>query len=134
MRKLAVMVMSFVAAVMLGGAAVLTAVMPARAADVTDIEAVKAMFETENTVFSTFGGKNNIVVTQEDNTRVTPATKVEDETHNQTTTITYKNPIYIGDNSDEVPFFSYSVYGQDSSKRDFDALIVTLTDAEDATR
>ena len=130
MRKLAVMVMSFVAAVMLGGAAVLTAVMPARAADVTDSEAVEAMFETENTAaFSTFGGKNNIVVTQEDNTPVTAAST----THNQTTTITYKNPIYIGDNSDEVPFFSYSVYGQDSSKRDFDALIVTLTDAEDAT-
>lgn len=135
MRKLAVMVMSFVAAVMLGGAAVLTAVMPARAADVTDTEAVEAMFETENTAaFSTFGGKNNIVVTQEDNTPVTAASPGKaDETHNQTTTITYKNPIYIGDNSDEVPFFSYSVYGQDSSKRDFDALIVTLTDAEDAT-
>ena len=130
MRKLAVMVMSFVAAVMLGGAAVLTAVMPARAADVTGTEAVEAMFETENTAaFSTFGGKNNIVVTQEDNTPVTAAST----THNQTTTITYKNPIYIGDNSDEVPFFSYSVYGQDSSKRDFDALIVTLTDAEDET-
>ena len=41
MRKLAVMVMSFVAAVMLGGAAVLTAVMPARAAGVTGIEAVE---------------------------------------------------------------------------------------------
>lgn len=135
MRKLAVMVMSFVAAVMLGGAAVLTAVMPARAADVTGTEAVEAMFETENTAaFSTFGGKNNIVVTQEDNTPVTAASPGKaDETHNQTTTITYKNPIYIGDNSDEVPFFSYSVYGQDSSKRDFDALIVTLTDAEDAT-
>lgn len=135
MRKLAVMVMSFVAAVMLGGAAVLTAVMPARAANVTDIEAVEAMFETENTAaFSTFGGKNNIVVTQEDNTRVTAASPgTADATHNQTTTITYKNPIYIGDNSDEVPFFSYSVYGQDSSKRDFDALIVTLTDAEDET-
>ncbi len=135
MRKLAVMVMSFVAAVMLGGAAVLTAVMPARAADVTGTEAVKAMFETENTAaFSTFGGKNNIVVTQEDNTPVTAASPGKaDETHNQTTTITYKNPIYIGDNSDEVPFFSYSVYGQDSSKRDFDALIVTLTDTEDAT-
>ena len=134
MRKLAVMVMSFVAAVMLGGAAALAAVMPARAADVTGTEAVEAMFETENTAtFSTFGGKNNIVVTQEDNTLVTAATKVEDETHNQTTTITYNNPIYIGDNSDEVPFFSYSVYGQDSSKRDFDALIVTLTDAEDET-
>ena len=65
MRKLAVMVMSFVAAVMLGGAAVLTAVMPARAADVTGSDAVEAMFETENTAaFSTFGGKNNIVVTQ----------------------------------------------------------------------
>ena len=127
MRKLAVMVMSFVAAVMLGGAAVLTAVMPARAADVTDTEAVEAMFETENTAaFSTFGGKNNIVVTQEDNTPVTAASPGKaDETHNQTTTITYKNPIYIGDNSDEVPFFSYSVYGQDSSKRDCDALIVT---------
>ncbi len=135
MRKLAVMVMSFVAAVMLGGAAVLTAVMPARAADVMGIEAVEAMFETENTaVFSPFGGKNNIVVTQEDNTRVTAASPgTADATHNQTTTITYKNPIYIGDNSDEVPFFSYSVYGQDSSKRDFDALIVTLTDAEDET-
>lgn len=135
MRKLAVMVMSFVAAIMLGGAAVLTAVMPARAADVMGIEAVEAMFETENTAaFSTFGGKNNIVVTQEDNTRVTAASPgTADATHNQTTTITYKNPIYIGDNSDEVPFFSYSVYGQDSSKRDFDALIVTLTDAEDET-
>lgn len=135
MRKLAVMVMSFVAAIMLGGAAVLTAVMPARAAGVTDSEAVEAMFETENTAaFSTFGGKNNIVVTQEDNTPVTAASLGKaDETHNQTTTITYKNPIYIGDNSDEVPFFSYSVYGQDSSKRDFDAMIVTLTDAEDAT-
>ena len=135
MRKLAVMVMSFVAAVMLGGAAVLTAVMPARAADVTGIAAVEAMFETENTAaFSTFGGKNNIVVTQEDNTPVTAVSPgTADATHNQTTTITYKNPIYIGDNSDEVPFFSYSVYGQDSSKRDFDALIVTLTDAEDET-
>lgn len=135
MRKLAVMVMSFVAAVMLGGAAVLTAVMPARAANVTDIEAVEAMFETENTAaFSTFGGRNNVVVTQENNTPVTESsTGAADATHNQTTTITYKNPIYIGDNSDEVPFFSYSVYGQDSSKRDFDALIVTLTDAEDET-
>ena len=66
MRKLAVTVMSFVAAIMLGGAAVLTAVMPARAADVTGIEAVEAMFETENTAtFSTFGGRNNVVVTQE---------------------------------------------------------------------
>lgn len=135
MRKLAVMVMSFVAAVMLGGAAVLTAVMPARAANVTDIEAVEAMFETENTAaFSTFGGRNNVVVTQENNTPVTESsTGAADATHNQTTTITYKNPIYIGDNSDEVPFFSYSVYGQDGTERDFDALIVTLTDSEDAT-
>lgn len=135
MRKLAVMVMSFVAAVMLGGAAVLTAVMPARAADVTGIEAVEAMFETENTAaFSTFGGRNNVVVTQADNTPVTEVSPgAADATHNQTTTITYKNPIYIGDNSDEVPFFSYSVYGQDGTERDFDALIVTLTDAEDET-
>lgn len=135
MRKLAVMVMSFVAAVMLGGAAVLTAVMPARAAGVTGIEAVEAMFETENTaVFSKFGGRNNVVVTQENNTPVTESsTGAADATHNQTTTITYKNPIYIGDNSDEVPFFSYSVYGQDGTERDFDALIVTLTDAEDET-
>ena len=135
MRKLAVMVMSFVAAIMLGGAAVLTAVMPARAADVTGTEAVEAMFETENTAgFSTFGGKNNIVVTQEDNTPVTAASKVEDETHNQTTTITYNKPIYIGDNSDEVPFFTYSVVKQDANgKRDFDAMIVTLTDTEDVT-
>lgn len=137
MRKLAVMVMSFVAAVMLGGAAVLTAVMPARAADVMGIEAVEAMFETENTAaFSTFGGKNNIVVTQEDNTRVTAASPgTADATHNQTTTITYKTPIYIGDNSDEVPFFTYSWMDRDNdtSKRDFDAMIVTLTDTEDAT-
>lgn len=135
MRKLAVMVMSFVAAVMLGGAAVLTAVMPARAADVTGIEAVEAMFETENTAaFSTFGGRNNVVVTQADNTPVTEVSPgAADATHNQTTTITYENPIYIGDNSDEVPFFSYSVYGQDGTERDFDALIVTLTDAEDET-
>ena len=132
MRKLAVMVMSFVAAVMLGGAAVLTAVMPARAADVTGTGAVQAMFETENTAaFSLYEKNNNILVRQKDDT---PVTKVEDETHNQTTTITYKNPIYIGDNSDEVPFFTYSVVKQDEDgKRDFDALIVTLTDAEDAT-
>ena len=135
MRKLAVMVMSFVAAVMLGGAAVLTAVMPARAADVTGIDAVETMFKTENTAaFSTFGGRNNVVVTQADNTPVTEVSPgAADATHNQTTTITYKNPIYIGDNSDEVPFFSYSVYGQDGTERDFDALIVTLTDAEDET-
>ncbi len=137
MRKLAVMVMSFVAAVMLGGAAVLTAVMPARAADVMGIEAVEAMFETENTAaFSTSGGKNNVVVTQANDMRVTPATPgTANATHNQTTTITYKNPIYIGDNSDEVPFFTYSWMDRDNdtSKRDFDALIVTLTDTEDAT-
>lgn len=137
MRKLAVMVMSFVAAVMLGGAAVLTAVMPARAADVMGIEAVEAMFETENTAaFFTSGGKNNVVVTQANDMRVTPATPgAANETHNQTTTITYKNPIYIGDNSDEVPFFTYSWMDRDNdtSKRDFDALIVTLTDTEDAT-
>ena len=137
MRKLAVMVMSFVAAVMLGGAAVLTAVMPARAADVMGIEAVQAMFETENTAaFFTSGGKNNVVVTQANDMRVTPATPgAANETHNQTTTITYKNPIYIGDNSDEVPFFTYSWMDRDNdtSKRDFDALIVTLTDTEDAT-
>lgn len=137
MRKLAVMVMSFVAAVMLGGAAVLTAVMPARAADVMGIEAVEAMFETENTAaFSTSGGKNNVVVTQANDMRVTPATPgAANETHNQTTTITYKNPIYIGDNSDEVPVFTYSWMDRDNdtSKRDFDALIVTLTDTEDAT-
>lgn len=137
MRKLAVMVMSFVAAVMLGGAAVLTAVMPARAADVMGIEAVEAMFETENTAaFSKSGGKNNVVVTQANDMRVTPATPgAANETHNQTTTITYKNPIYIGDNSDEVPFFTYSWMDRDNdtSKRDFDALIVTLTDTEDAT-
>ena len=132
MRKLAVMVMSFVAAVMLGGAAVLTAVMPARAADVTGIKAVEAMFETENTAaFSPYEKNNNILVRQKDDT---PVTKVEDETHNQTTTITYKNPIYIGDNSDEVPFFTYSVVKQNKDgNRDFDALIVTLTDAEDVT-
>lgn len=59
MRKLAVMVMSFVAAVMLGGAAVLAAVMPARAADVTGIEAVEAMFETENTAAFSLYEKNN---------------------------------------------------------------------------
>ena len=137
MRKLAVMVMSFVAAVMLGGAAVLTAVMPARAADVMGSEAVEAMFETENTAaFFTSGGKNNVVVTQANDMRVTPATPgAANETHNQTTTITYKNPIYIGDNSDEVPFFTYSWMDRDNdtSKRDFDALIVTLTDTEDAT-
>ena len=137
MRKLAVMVMSFVAAVMLGGAAVLTAVMPARAADVMGIEAVEAMFETENTAaFFTSGGKKNVVVTQANDIRVTPATPgAANETHNQTTTITYKNPIYIGDNSDEVPFFTYSWMDRDNdtSKRDFDALIVTLTDTEDAT-
>lgn len=137
MRKLAVMVMSFVAAVMLGGAAVLTAVMPARAADVMGTEAVEAMFETENTAaFFTSGGKNNVVVTQANDMRVTPATPgAANETHNQTTTITYKNPIYIGDNSDEVPFFTYSWMDRDNdtSKRDFDALIVTLTDTEDAT-
>lgn len=137
MRKLAVMVMSFVAAVMLGGAAVLTAVMPARAADVTSIEAVEAMFETENTAaFFTSGGKNNVVVTQANDMRVTSATPgTADATHNQTTTITYKNPIYIGDNSDEVPFFTYSWMDRDNdtSKRDFDAMIVTLTDTEDAT-
>ena len=97
MRKLAVTVMSFVAAIMLGGAAVLTAVMPARAADVTGIEAVEAMFETENTAtFSTFGGRNNVVVTQADNTPVTEVSPgAADATHNQTTTITYNNPIYI---------------------------------------
>lgn len=137
MRKLAVMVMSFVAAVMLGGAAVLTAVMPARAADVMGIEAVQAMFETENTAaFSPSGGKNNVVVTQANDMPVTSATPgAANETHNQTTTITYKNPIYIGDNSDEVPFFTYSWMDRDNdtSKRDFDALIVTLTDTEDAT-
>ena len=135
MRKLAVTVMSFVAAIMLGGAAALAAVTPARAADVTGIKAVQAMFETENTAeFSTFGGKNNVVVTQANDTPVTAASPgAADETHNQTTTITYKTPIYIGDNSDEVPFFSYSVYGQDGTERDFDALIVTLTDSEDAT-
>ena len=137
MRKLAVTVMSFVAAIMLGGAAVLTAVMPARAAGVTGIEAVEAMFETENTaVFSKFGGRNNVVVTQENNTPVTESsTGAADATHNQTTTITYKNPIYIGDNSDEVPFFTYSWMDRDNdtSKRDFDAMIVTLTDTEDAT-
>ena len=139
MRKLAVMVMSFVAAVMLGGAAVLTAVMPARAADVTGIKAVEAMFETENTAeFSTSGSKNNIVVTQANDTPVrlaTPGDAGADATHNQTTTITYKNPIYIGDNSDEVPFFTYSWMDRDgdNSKRDFDALIVTLTDTEDET-
>lgn len=137
MRKLAVMVMSFVAAVMLGGAAVLTAVMPARAADVTSSEAVEAMFETENTAaFFTSGGKNNVVVTQANDMRVTSATPgTADATHNQTTTITYKNPIYIGDNSDEVPFFTYSWMDRDNdtSKRDFDAMIVTLTDTEDAT-
>ena len=136
MRKLAVMVMSFVAAVMLGGAAVLTAVMPARAADVTGIEAVEAMFETENTAaFSLYEKNNNILVRQEDDTPVTAAsTTAADATHNQTTTITYENPIYIGDNSDEVPFFTYSVVKQDKDgKRDFDAMIVTLTDTEDAT-
>lgn len=135
MRKLAVTVMSFVAAIMLGGAAALAAVTPARAADVTGIKAVQAMFETENTAeFSTFGGKNNVVVTQANDTPVTAASPgAADATHNQTTTITYKTPIYIGDNSDEVPFFSYSVYGQDGTERDFDALIVTLTDSEDAT-
>ena len=137
MRKLAVMVMSFVAAIMLGGAAVLTGVMPARAADVTDIEAVKAMFETENTAtFSTSGSQNNIVVTQANDTPVAADSMGgADETHNQTTTITYKNPIYIGDNSDEVPFFTYSWMDRDgdNSKRDFDALIVTLTDTEDET-
>lgn len=131
MRKLAVMVMSFVAAAMLGGAAALAAVTPARAADATGIAAVKAMFETENTAFSLYEKNNNILVRQEDDT---PVTKVEDATHNQTTTITYKNPIYIGDNSDEVPFFTYSVVKQDKNgKRDFDAMIVTLTDTEDAT-
>lgn len=137
MRKLAVMVMSFVAAAMLGGAAVLTAVMPVRAADITGIEAVEAMFETENTAaFSTSGGKNNVVVTQANDMPVTSATPgTADATHNQTTTITYKNPIYIGDNSDEVPVFTYSWMDRDNdtSKRDFDALIVTLTDTEDAT-
>ena len=128
--------MSFVAAVMLGGAAVLTAVMPARAADVMDIEAVEAMFETENTAeFSLYEKNNNIIVRQKDDTPVTAAsTTAANATHNQTTTITYKNPIYIGDNSDEVPFFTYSVVKQDKNgKRDFDAMIVTLTDAEDAT-
>lgn len=137
MRKLAVMVMSFVAAAMLGGAAVLTAVMPVRAADITGIEAVEAMFETENTAaFFPSGGKNNVVVTQANDMRVTSATPgTADATHNQTTTITYKNPIYIGDNSDEVPVFTYSWMDRDNdtSKRDFDAMIVTLTDTEDAT-
>lgn len=128
--------MSFVAAIMFGGAVLMTAVTPARAADVTGIAAVEAMFKTENTAaFSVSGGNNNIVVTQESDLPVTATPPGPDATHNQTTTITYKNPIYIGDNSNKVPFFTYSWMDRDgdTSKRDFDALIVTLTDTEDAT-
>ena len=136
MRKLAVAIMSLMAAAMLGGAAALAAVTPARAADATDIAAVQALFETKNTAaFSLYEKNNNILVRQKDDTPVTAAsTTAADATHNQTTTITYKNPIYIGDNSDEVPFFTYSVVKQDANgKRDFDAMIVTLTDTEDVT-
>ena len=135
MIKARVTILSLLAAAMFGCTAFAAAALPVRAADVTSVGQVQALFETENTAaFSAAFSKNNIVVTQDPETvkAVTPASPGSaDGTHNQTTTITYKNPIYIGDNSDEVPVFSYSVYGQDASKRDFDALIVTLTDTED---
>ncbi len=135
MSKARVTILSLLAAAMFGCTAFAAAALPVRAADVTSVGQVQALFETENTAaFSAAFSKNNIVVTQDPETvkAVTPASSGSaDGTHNQTTTITYKNPIYIGDNSDEVPVFSYSVYGQDASKRDFDALIVTLTDTED---
>ena len=135
MSKARVTILSLLAAAMFGCTAFAAAALPVRAADVTSVGQVQALFETENTAaFSAAFSKNNIVVTQDPETvkAVTPASPGSaDGTHNQTTTITYKNPIYIGDNSDEVPVFSYSVYGQDASKRDFDALIVTLTDTED---
>lgn len=135
MSKARVTILSLLAAAMFGCTAFAAAALPVRAADVTSVGQVQALFETENTAaFSAAFSKNNIVVTQDPETvkAVTPASPGSaDGTHNQTTTITYKNPIYIGDNSDEVPVFSYSVYGQDASKRDFDALIITLTDTED---
>ncbi len=133
MKRGIVALLSFVGALMFIAAATIAPLLTVQAADVSGIRAVQAMFETENTDdFSTFGDENNVLVTQADNMRVT-ATNAngEDETHNQTTTIRYKTPIYLADNSDEVPFFAFSVYGQDASKRDFDAMIVTLTDAED---
>ena len=136
MSKARVTILSLLAAAMFGCTAFAAAALPVRAADVTSVGQVQALFETENTAaFSAAFSKNNIVVTQDPATvkAVTAASPDAgaDATHNQTTTITYNNPIYIGDNSDEVPVFSYSVYGQDASKRDFDALIVTLTDTED---
>ena len=136
MSKARATILSLLAAAMFGCTAFAAAALPVRAADVTSVGQVQALFETENTAaFSAAFSKNNIVVTQDPATvkAVTAASPDAgaDATHNQTTTITYNNPIYIGDNSDEVPVFSYSVYGQDASKRDFDALIVTLTDTED---
>lgn len=140
MSKARATILSLLAAAMFGCTAFAAAALPVRAADVTSVGQVQALFETENTAaFSISGSTNNIVVTQDPATvkAVSPTSPGGDgdDTHNQTTTITYKNPIYIGDNSDEVPFFSYSWMDQDkdASKRDFDALIVTLTDTEDAT-
>ncbi len=98
------------------------------------LQEVQSLFETENVkAFSTFGGKQQIVIEQDNVLSVTSATSTKDDTHNQTTTIKYKNPIYVGDNSDEVPFFSFSGMPFASGTRDFDAMIVTLTDKNDAT-
>ena len=135
MKRGIVALLSFVGALMFIAAATIAPLLTVQAAGVSGIGAVQEMFETENTAdFSPFGGKNNVLVTQAKNTPVT-ATNAngKDGTHNQTTTIRYNTPIYLADNSVEVPFFAFSVYGQDASKRDFDAMIVTLTDAEDAS-
>ena len=95
---------------------------------------VENLFETENVkAFTTFGGKAQVVIEQADVKAVTtdrPAGGA-DETHNQTTTVTYKNAINVGDNTDEVPFFTFSSLTQSSGKRDMDAMIVTLTDRDD---
>ena len=139
MRKRFLLLLMSLLAVLMFGSSVLAAAATEspEEPEKTGAAAVEEMFETENTEnFTVYGSKNNILITQKDSKPVTlkaPDDGKADETHNQTTTIRYKTPILLSDNSDEIPFFQFSVYGQDENKRDFDAMIVTLTDTEDET-
>ncbi len=81
----------------------------------------------DNATISNFGANN---MPRFDQSEVKSVDREDESTLNQTMTVTYKNPIYIKDNGTDVPFVAFSAWANSSDKRDYDAIIFTLTDAE----
>lgn len=88
-------------------------------------------FTLENATVTQFGG-NKMPQFNQSNAVAVPTTneyETNKEAYNQTMTIRYNNPIYLKDNGTDTPFIAFSTWSNTVGTRDYDAIIFTLTDA-----